>query len=253
MQPIVPNRIVIKLGGSMLEGLNEEFFANFKKLQAEGHEIIIVHGGGPAINKSLADHGVTSTTINGFRVTSEEAVDIVQCTLVGKVNPSLVLQLNQNGIAALGMSGYDGNLLECDFLDKGVYGFVGEIKKVNTAILDIQLVNGITPVISCIGCLPDSTPLNINADTVASKIALAIKAECLLLVTDTPGIKINGEIQEVVQTSSINKWIESEDIYGGMIPKVNAAMDCLMEGISSVKIVDEQLHGTTIVHQEVYV
>lgn len=252
MQPIVPNRIVIKLGGSMLEGLNEEFFANFKKLQAEGHEIIIVHGGGPAINKSLADHGVTSTTINGFRVTSEEAVDIVQCTLVGKVNPSLVLQLNQNGIAALGMSGYDGNLLECDFLDKGVYGFVGEIKKVNTAILDIQLVNGITPVISCIGCLPDSTPLNINADTVASKIALAIKAECLLLVTDTPGIKINGEIQEVVQTSSINKWIESEDIYGGMIPKVNAAMDCLMEGISSVKIVDEQLHGTTIVHQEVY-
>ncbi|QEY20729.1 acetylglutamate kinase [Psychrobacillus sp. AK 1817] len=253
MQPIVPNRIVIKLGGSMLEGLNEEFFANFKKLQAEGNEIIIVHGGGPAINKSLADHGVTSTTINGFRVTSEEAVDIVQCTLVGKVNPSLVLQLNQNGIAALGMSGYDGNLLECDFLDKEIYGFVGEIKKVNTPILEILLVNGITPVISCIGCLPDSTPLNINADTVASKIALAIKAECLLLVTDTPGIKINGEIQEVVQTSSINKWIESEDIYGGMIPKVNAAMDCLKEGIPSVKIVDEQLHGTTIVHQEVYV
>ena len=77
MQPIVPDRIVIKLGGSMLEGLNEQFFKNFKKLQSEGNEIIIVHGGGPAINKALADNGVTSTTINGFRVTSEEAVDIV--------------------------------------------------------------------------------------------------------------------------------------------------------------------------------
>lgn len=252
MQPIVPDRIVIKLGGSMLEGLNEQFFTNFKKLKAEGNEIIIVHGGGPAINKALADNTVASTTINGFRVTSEEAVDIVQCTLVGKVNPALVLQLNQNGIAAVGLSGYDGNLLECDFLDKETYGFVGDIKKVNTPILETLLVNGITPVISCIGCLQDATPLNINADTVASKIALAIKADCLLLVTDTQGIKINGEVQEVVQTSSIKEWIASEDIYGGMIPKVTAAMDCLKEGIPSVKIVDEKLNGTTIVHQEVY-
>ena len=252
MQPIVPKRVVIKLGGSMLEGLKEDFFSIFKKMKTEGTEIIIVHGGGPAINRALAEKGVTSSTINGFRVTSEEAVHIVQATMIGKVNPSLVNQLCKSKIAAIGLSGYDANLLQCDFLDKGLYGFVGEIKQVNTGILDTLLVNGITPVISCISCTEDGNPLNINADTVASAIALASGADSLLLVTDTPGIKIAGESQKVLLSRDISGWIESGEIYGGMIPKVTAALDCLAAGIPSVQIVDEQLQGTTILQQEVY-
>ncbi|SES03959.1 N-acetylglutamate kinase [Psychrobacillus sp. OK032] len=250
-QPTALKRIVIKLGGSMLERLNETHIANFKSLQQQGIDLIIVHGGGPAINKQLEKNGVTSTTVGGIRVTSEEAVSIVQSTLIGQVNPPLVHQLNKGGITAIGLSGYD-NLLTCAFLDKETYGFVGEIKEVNSQLLETLLTNGIMPVISCFGCTNDGTPLNINGDTVASKIAGAIKAESLLLVTDTPGIKINGEVQQVVTAKAINDWIESSDIYGGMIPKVTAALDCLAEGIPSVKIVGETLEGTTILQQEVY-
>lgn len=114
------------------------------------------------------------------------------------------------------------------------------------------LKHGITPVISSISCTADGEPLNINADTVASEIALAIKAESLQLVTDTPGIKIGGEIQETVTSEKVTDWIISGDIYGGMIPKVTAALDCLTAGIPSVQIVGDQLSGTTILQQEVY-
>ena len=250
-QPTAPKRIVVKLGGSMLERLNETHIADFKNLKQQGIDLIIVHGGGPAINRQLEKNGVTSTTVGGIRITSQEAVDIVKSTLIGQVNPTLVQQLNKGGITAIGLSGYD-DLLTCTFLNKDIYGFVGEIKEVNNKLIDTLLANDITPVISCFGCTNDGTPLNINGDTVASKIALAIKAESLLLVTDTPGIKIDGKVQQVTTAKAINDWIDSKDIYGGMIPKVTAALDCLAEGIPSVQIVGETLQGTTILQQEVF-
>ncbi|WP_093061278.1 acetylglutamate kinase [Psychrobacillus sp. OK028] len=251
-QLTAPKRIVIKLGGSMLEGLNENFFTNFKKLQSEGLEIVIVHGGGPAINKALATNGILTTAINGIRVTSAEAIGIVQSTLIGQVNPALVHQLNKNGIQAIGLSGYDSQLLQCTILDEATYGFVGEIQQVNTSLIETLLKKCITPVISSIGCTADGNPLNINADTVASEVALAIKADSLQLVTDTPGVKIDGEVQDIATSEKITEWITSGDIYGGMIPKVTAALDCLSAGIPSVEIVGDQLSGTTILQQEVY-
>ncbi|WP_111439358.1 acetylglutamate kinase [Psychrobacillus insolitus] len=250
-QATVLKRIVVKLGGSMLEGLNDQFFMNFKRLQEEGNQLIIVHGGGPAINKELARNNVTSTTINGIRVTSKEAVGIVQSTLIGKVNPALVHELNKDGIVAVGLSGYDGQLLECTLLNEEIYGFVGEIQQVNTSLLDTFLQAGVTPVIACIGCTADGHALNINGDTVASEIALAMKADSLLLVTDTPGIKINDVVQEMVTQAEIDNWIETGDIFGGMIPKVQAAVECLQSGIPSVQIVGEKLVGTVIISQEV--
>ncbi|MFJ7825492.1 acetylglutamate kinase [Psychrobacillus sp. NPDC096623] len=251
-QLTAPKRIVIKLGGSMLEGLNDNFFINFKKLQLEGNEFVIVHGGGPAINKALANNKISTTSINGIRVTSAEAIGIVQSTLVGQVNPALVHQLNKSGIQAVGLSGYDSQLLQCTILDEATYGFVGEIQQVNTSFIETLLKKGITPVISSIGCTADGDPLNINADTVASEVALAIKADSLQLVTDTPGVKIDGEVQEIATSEKITEWITSGDIYGGMIPKVTAALDCLSAGIPSVEIVGDQLSGTTILQQEVY-
>ncbi|SDN22273.1 N-acetylglutamate kinase [Psychrobacillus sp. OK028] len=236
----------------MLEGLNENFFTNFKKLQSEGLEIVIVHGGGPAINKALATNGILTTAINGIRVTSAEAIGIVQSTLIGQVNPALVHQLNKNGIQAIGLSGYDSQLLQCTILDEATYGFVGEIQQVNTSLIETLLKKCITPVISSIGCTADGNPLNINADTVASEVALAIKADSLQLVTDTPGVKIDGEVQDIATSEKITEWITSGDIYGGMIPKVTAALDCLSAGIPSVEIVGDQLSGTTILQQEVY-
>ena len=251
MQHTDRKRIVIKLGGSMLEGLSESFFKTFIELQAEGNEIIIVHGGGPAINKELAKNGVTSSVVNGKRVTSKEAVGIVQATLVGKVNPALVHQLNKAGIDAIGLSGYDGKLLSCTILDEAVYGFVGKVEEVRTELLETLLKAGIVPVVSCIGATEDGVPLNINGDTVASEISLALKADSLLLVTDTPGIRIDNMVQSTASEEEIAKWIETGEIYGGMLPKVEAALACLSAGIPSVQIVGQQLEGTVILSEGV--
>src|SRR4051794_32474265 len=166
-QPIARKRLVIKLGGSMLEGLDDSFFSKFKELQDAGNDIVIVHGGGPAINQQLAKNGVASTVVSGIRVTSKEAVNIVQSTLVGQVNPALVHQLNKGGIEAIGLSGYDGKLLTCTLLDEELYGAVGDIQHVRAELLVTILAAGLVPVIACIGSTDDGAPLNINADTVA--------------------------------------------------------------------------------------
>ncbi|MGE7946971.1 acetylglutamate kinase [Lysinibacillus sp. NPDC093688] len=239
-------RMVIKLGGSTLEGLNESFFENFKKLQESGVELIITHGGGPAINRELAERGIESHALNGIRITSEAVIDIVQSTLIGKVNPALVHELTTAGIAAIGLNGFDGHLIEADYLDKDVFGFVGEVKTVNTSLLESLISAGIVPVIACVGADEHGQALNINGDTVASEIALALDADSLILVTDVSGIRINDEYQSKVTPSFINQWIEEGHIYGGMIPKVQGALECLNAGIPSVQIVGETLVGTTI-------
>lgn len=239
-------RMVIKLGGSTLEGLNDDFFDNFKKLQESGVELIITHGGGPAINRELAAQDIESHTLNGIRVTSEAAMDVVQSTLIGNVNPALVHELTTAGIAAVGLNGFDGQLLVADFLDKDIYGFVGEIQSVNTSLLEALIAAGIVPVIACVGANLKGQALNINGDTVASEVALAVGAESLLLVTDVSGIRIQGDYQTEVTPSLITQWIEEGHIYGGMIPKVQGAIECLNAGIPSVQIVGDTLVGTTI-------
>lgn len=236
----------------MLEGLNDSFFAKCKQLQDMGNDLVIVHGGGIAINEQLAKNGITSTVVCGIRVTSKEAVDIVQSTLIGQVNPALVHQLNKAGIEAIGLSGYDGNLLTCTLLDEEMYGSVGLIEHVQAELLATFLAAGLVPVIACIGATEDGAPLNINADTVASKIALAMKADSLLLVTDTPGIKIQEEVQRVASPFKIAQWIGTGEIYGGMLPKVKAALDCLGAGIPTVQIVGQQLEGTAIKSEGVF-
>lgn len=238
--------MVIKLGGSTLEGLNDDFFDNFKKLQESGVELIITHGGGPAINRELAARDIESHTLNGIRVTSEAAMDVVQSTLIGNVNPALVHELTTAGIAAVGLNGFDGQLLVADFLDKDIYGFVGEIQSVNTSLLEALIAAGIVPVIACVGANLKGQALNINGDTVASEVALAVGAVSLLLVTDVSGIRIQGDYQTEVTPSLITQWIEEGHIYGGMIPKVQGAIECLNAGIPSVQIVGDTLVGTTI-------
>ncbi|WP_107841803.1 acetylglutamate kinase [Metasolibacillus meyeri] len=239
-------KLVIKLGGSTLEGLNAAFFKKIQELQQEGYQIIITHGGGPAINRTLAANNVTSTIINGIRVTTAEAIDLVKATLIGQVNPFLVHELNAAGIRAIGLNGFDGHLLESTFLDEAIYGYVGHIEKVNTALLDVMLTANIIPVIVCIGATVDGQALNINGDTVASEVALAVQAESLLLVTDVAGIRIEGQYKQEATAAAIAEWIAEGHIYGGMIPKVQGALACLTAGIPSVQIVDDTLGGTKI-------
>lgn len=245
--PTARKKIVIKLGGSTLEGLNKAFFSNFKKLQQEGYDVIITHGGGPAINRELDKQNVDSSVLNGIRVTNEEAISIVQSTLIGKVNPALVGELNEAGITAVGLNGFDGLLLQSEFLEKATYGYVGKVVKVNTELIDRLCEQQIVPVIAGIGATVDGQALNINGDTVASEVALAVGAESLLLVTDVSGIRIEGNYQDKATPSLIDQWIEEGHIYGGMIPKVQGAVQVLNAGVPSVQIVDDRLTGTVIV------
>lgn len=239
-------KMVIKLGGSTLEGLHEDFFTTIKALQKQGVDCIITHGGGPAINRALAQQQIASHVLNGIRVTSEAAIDVVRNALIGTVNPSLVNALQRAGIAAIGLNGFDNNLLEAAFLDKETYGYVGKITAVNTAIIDTLLAANIIPVIACIAASYEGDTLNVNGDTVASEVALATAADSLLLVTDVQGIRIEGNNQLQATPQQIAEWITDEHIYGGMIPKVEGALACLAQGIPSVQIVNETLQGTTI-------
>jgi acetylglutamate kinase len=243
-------KIVIKLGGSTLEGLNEQFYKKIKLLQEEGFQIVITHGGGPAINRALEKMSITSNIIDGLRVTTDDMIGIVQKTLVGEVNPFVVAQLNAATIPAIGLNGFDGGLLKGHYLNKDVYGHVGEVTEVNVNVVEQLLQLNIVPVIACIGATEQYEPLNINGDTVACQVAKAIGAESLLLVTDVAGIRINDEYQTNVTEEEIEQWIENGDIYGGMIPKVKGALQCLHAGVPSVQIVNETLSGTIISQKE---
>ena len=243
-------KIVIKLGGSTLEGLNEQFYHRIKLLQEEGFQIVITHGGGPAINRSLEKMSIPSKIIDGLRVTTDDMIGIVQKTLIGEVNPYVVAQLNAANIPAIGLNGFDGGLLKGHYLNKDVYGHVGEVTEVNVKVVEQLLQLNFVPVIACIGITEQFEPLNINGDTVACQVAKAIQAESLLLVTDVAGIRINEVNQASVTEVDIEQWIQNGDIYGGMIPKVKGALQCLNAGIPSVQIVNETLKGTIITQGE---
>lgn len=244
--------IVIKLGGSTLGELNDGFFARVKEWQKQGYNVIITHGGGPAINRALAEKQIATKALGGIRVTCDKAIEVVKSTLISEVNPLLVHQLNKAGIKAIGLNGFDGQLLVSHFLDEATYGYVGEIKEVNCTLLQSLLTAGVVPVIACIGATTDGQALNINGDTVASEVALAINAQSLLLVTDVQGIRIENEYIQDAAEEDIQQWITEGHIYGGMIPKVEGALACLHAGIPSVQIVDSTLQGTTIA-KEVFV
>lgn len=243
-------RMVIKLGGSMLEGLTETFFHHLKEVQTS-YDVIIVHGGGPAINDALAQANIATHKIDGIRVTDEQSIDLVAKTLIGEVNPMLVGQLNQAGIQAIGLNGQDAKLLQCHYLNEAVYKYVGEIDTVNIKILEQLQAFNIVPVVACIGSTKAGQLLNINGDTVARDIALAYRADELLFVTDVDGIRIANESIQQTTAQHIQKWITTGAIYGGMIPKVEAAMSCVEAGIPQVKIVGATLQGTTILKEKV--
>ncbi|MFC4354169.1 acetylglutamate kinase [Chryseomicrobium palamuruense] len=244
-QAIVPNCHVIKIGGSTLATLSDSFVHSLKRRVEAGQNVILVHGGGPDINTALAEREITSEVIDGIRVTTPEMIHIIRNTLLGDVNSRLVGKLNAAGISAVGLSGFDG-LFSSDYLNQEVYQEVGEVMEVNGGKFELLLKAGIIPVLACIGVSPDGKPLNINADTLASGVASGVEAKSLLLVTDTPGIKRNGETVKDTTPTEIVNMIEDGTIYGGMIPKVKGALECLETGVKAVQITDDSLTGTTI-------
>lgn len=247
--------IVFKCGGSSVAELSKQFFENMHILMEEGWQPVIVHGGGPAIQQLLEQLAIPFEFIDGLRKTTDDMMDVVEMVLTGQINPSLVRKISEHGMKAVGISGSDMHLLKAVPLNKEKYGLVGEVSQVNTDIIHRLIEENIIPVISPVAIDEEGNRYNINADTAAGAVASALEADQLTFVTDVPGILHADELLEVATKTEIEALISSGVIYGGMIPKVKAAMKGLHGNVKEVMIVngkesqltaDNTLRGTTI-------
>lgn len=234
---------VIKCGGSTLAALPNAFFAELAQFQKEGYRPVIVHGGGPAISQALNRLGIHSEFVDGLRRTSAEVLDVVEMVLSGKINKEIVRRMLLNGAQAVGLSGTDGRLLTAEpVANADRLGYVGEVTEVNADLLVSLSAAGYIPVVAPVGLGKDSQRYNINADTAAGAVASSLGADPFIVVTDVSGIagEVDGEKQVLpsVTRSQIETMIESGEIYGGMIPKVRAALDCLSGSVKEVVIVN---------------
>lgn len=227
-------RIVVKCGGSMLEHLGDHFFQSIKQLM-KTYDVIVVHGGGPAIEKTLRQFHMSTEKKNGLRVTTKEVMEVVQMVLCGSMNKTTVLQFQTYGLHAVGMAGCDGELLTVTPIED--LGYVGEIRSVNISLLQILLNGGYIPIIAPVGVYKGEV-YNVNGDTAAAGIASAIGAKKLFFVTDVDGLMCDGKLLRQTDELEIVTLIEKEVITGGMIPKVKEALNAIGMGVKEVAIVN---------------
>lgn len=235
--------IVVKYGGNAMinEELKEAVMHDLVLLSTVGIKVVLVHGGGPAINETLNEIGVESKFSNGLRVTDKETVDVVQMVLAGKVNKDLVCKIGNLGGHAIGLSGMDGNMIKCKPLDDE-HGYVGEIIDTNMDVINEVLANNFIPVISTIGYDENGNCYNINADTVAAQIAGDLKAAALISMTDIVGLlrDVSDESTKIqrVLISDIPALIADGIIKGGMIPKIDSMTQAIRNGCEKAFIID---------------
>ena len=235
--------LVVKYGGNAMinDQLKEQVMEDIVLLWLIGVKIVLVHGGGPEINELMNKLGKQAVFVDGLRVTDKETVDIVQMVLAGKVNQSLVAFLDSKGGKAMGISGIDGGLLQATVKDERL-GFVGAITKVNIApVLDL-LEKGYIPVVSTVAGDDNGNVYNINGDTAAARIAGALGAERLIMMTDIDGIlKDKDDASTLIPNLTINEANQLKKqgvISGGMIPKVDCCIDAINHGVKNVIIMD---------------
>ena len=244
---------VIKYGGAAQtrDDLKETFAKDVVMLNYIGIRTVIVHGGGPKISATMERMGKKPEFVNGQRVTDRETMDIVEMVLGGLINKEIVSLINRHGGKAVGLSGKDGNLLRAQKKvikkatpETGVeeivdLGLVGEVTSVDPSVIEGLDKNGFIPVVSPIGAGPNGETLNINADFVASSIASALKAEKLMLLTDVPGLlDAKGNVISTIKKARIDKLVKDGTISGGMLPKVMACLNAILNGVGKTHIVD---------------
>jgi acetylglutamate kinase len=241
--------MVIKYGGNAMinDELTKTVINDIILMKCIGINPIIVHGGGPDISNTLAQMNHESKFINGLRYTDEITITVAQMVLAGKVNKDLVKLIEKNGGKAIGLSGIDGSLIKAKKLTNDIdLGFVGEITSVNTELLNLSMNSGYIPVVSSIAIGEnDTNSYNINADTCASKIASALKAEKLILLTDVPGVMTNPDdsstLISTLRLHQIPKLTVDKVIKGGMIPKINCCVESVRMGVKKAHIIDGRI------------
>ncbi len=254
IQSLAGKTVVIKYGGNAMvsESLKNSVMEDVTLLKYIGINPVLVHGGGPDITGMLDRLGVKSEFRGGLRVTDAETMAVAQMVLVGKTNKEIVSLLNQKGARAVGICGIDGRLIECERLTEGSdgkpadLGFVGKVMRINTKVLTMLANDEYIPVVAPIGVGPDGESYNVNADTVASEIAAALKAEKLMALTDVEGVKTKGpdgkeEVVAVLDEREIGAMVADGRISGGMIPKVLGCLDTVKRGVGRAHIIDGRI------------
>lgn len=245
--------IVVKYGGNAMvdEQLKHSFARDIVLMKLVGMNPVVVHGGGPQIGQLLERIGKESKFIDGMRVTDEETMDVVEMVLGGLVNKEIVNLIHRNGGNAVGLTGKDGNLItarplkikrmnpDLDAPEIIDLGHVGEVEKVNTRVLDMLVEDDFIPVIAPVGVGKDGASYNINADLVAGKVAEALQAEKLMLLTNTPGLLDKaGNLLTGLDAQRVQQLIEDGTIYGGMLPKIQCALEAVEGGVHAAHIID---------------
>ena len=253
--------LVIKYGGNAMvdEDLKNSFARDVVLMKAVGINPIIVHGGGPQIGQLLERIGKKSHFVAGMRVTDSETMDMVEMVLGGQVNKSIVSLINNHGGRAVGLTGKDGGMIRAEKLhispdDPAVdvsevidLGHVGNVKSIDTSVVDMLVNSDFIPVIAPIGVGENGQSYNINADLVAGKLAEVLKAEKLILLTNTAGLlDKNGELLTGLDSVQVNKLIDEGIIFGGMLPKVSSALAAVNSGLSSAHIIDGRVQHAAL-------
>ncbi|MGO5137465.1 acetylglutamate kinase [Clostridium butyricum] len=240
--------IVIKYGGNAMinDELKETVINDIILMKCVGIEPVVVHGGGPAISDLLNRLNHKSEFINGLRYTDDVTIEVVQMVLGGKVNKDLVSLIEKFGSKALGLCGMDGSLIKAKKIEESDLGYVGEVTEVNTDILKTAMNSGYIPVIGSVALgEDDNKPYNINADTCASKIASALKAEELMLLTDVPGVMKDpsdaSSLLSTLRLHQIPKLCLEGVIKGGMIPKIDCCVEAVRMGVERAIILDGRI------------
>jgi acetylglutamate kinase len=245
--------LVIKYGGHAMvdEQLKDDFARDITLMKFTGLNPVVVHGGGPQINSVLKRMGMHSRFVKGMRLTDEATMDVVEMVLGGKVNKGIVAQINQQGGKAVGLSGKDGGLIRArklhivhqedkdkppEIIDPGL---VGEVTHVNPGIINTLTQQDFIPIIAPVGAGESGETYNINADLVASSIAIALSAGRLILLTDVDGVlDASGSLISSISAEKINQMVEEKTISGGMIPKIECALAALRNGVEKVHIIN---------------
>jgi acetylglutamate kinase len=253
--------IVIKYGGhAMVDAqLKKDFASDIVLLKYIGINPVVVHGGGPQINKVLNKMGITSTFVRGMRVTDKPTMDVVEMVLGGRVNKSIVNQINQQKGKAVGLTGKDGGLLIAkkmqiyqqtdddkppEIIDPGM---VGEVVKVDSEIIHTLTEKDFIPVIAPVGVGSAGETYNINADLVASKIAQALNARRLILMTDVDGVQdLSGQLLSTVYSQNVPELISNKIISGGMIPKIECAVEAIENSVNKAHIINGKIRHAVL-------
>jgi acetylglutamate kinase len=241
--------VVVKFGGNAIAGTSDHdalslFAEDILLMHTVGIRPVVVHGGGPQINDMLTRLNIESSFANGLRVTDAATMEVVQMVLNGQVNPQIVSAINTHGNVAVGLSGEDGRTLQCVARDASL-GFVGDIERVRTHVIDGLLADGLVPVLSTVGVDVHGQPYNVNADTAAGAIAEALSAEKIIYLTDIAGLRKDvddaSSLIQRISVTDLNALIADGTISGGMIPKIESCMQAVKGGVKSAHILDGRI------------